>query len=258
MGTMNDLLLAAIFAIGINLVMFVPAFIWKTDKLTDISYALSFIALMVFGLLRTDITPEKILIAACVVAWAIRLGSFLLARIWHIKYDKRFDGMRENFRRFLQFWLLQGVSVFIISLAVLLFLASDNTLTLPWWSYLGIAIFLKGLIIEATADIQKFAFTNDPKNKGKWIDTGLWSKSRHPNYFGEMLVWTGLYVFAAGALSGWELLIGLASPLFIICLLLFVSGVPPLEKGADKRWGDNPKYQAYKKRTPLLIPFVKL
>ncbi len=111
-----------------------------------------------------------------------------------------------------------------------------------------------GLIIETIADVQKIQFKNNPANKGKWIESGIWRYSRHPNYFGEIVVWIGVYIVAATSLPFVQAAIGLISPLFIIVLLLFVSGIPILEKSADKRWGNDPAYKKYKKRTSLLIP----
>jgi len=118
-------------------------------------------------------------------------------------------------------------------------------------------VWFVGLVLEATADLQKYRFSRDPKNKGAWIDEGVWRYSRHPNYFGEILVWVGVYLLAFPALIGWEKVIGLASPVLIICLLLFVSGVPLLEKAADARWGNEPAYKRYKRRTSILILLPK-
>jgi len=121
---------------------------------------------------------------------------------------------------------------------------------------IGVAVWAIGLVCETIADLQKMAFSNDPANKDKWIDTGIWHYSRHPNYFGEILVWVGVYLYTLASLPLLPAVIGLVSPAFIIILLLFISGIPILEKSADKRWGSESKYQAYKKRTSILIPFA--
>lgn len=242
-------------ALGINIAMFVPAFIFKTDRFTDISYALSFIILAVMAFFNSTQDGAHAILLLAICAWALRLGGFLLFRIWRIKRDKRFDGMREKFGKFLGFWLLQGVSVFIILVSSLL-IFNTPSVELGSFSLLGIAIFAVGLVLEAVADVQKYRFNADPKNKGKWIASGVWSRSRHPNYLGEMCVWIGLYIFGWQILDVPDKLIALISPVYIVGLLLFVSGVTLLEKAADKRWGKDKKYQDYKKNTPVLLPKI--
>lgn len=253
---MESLAFYSALALVINLVMFVPAFLFKTDRLTDISYALSFIVLVAVAFLRSSLDNAHLLLLIAITVWAVRLGGFLLFRIWKIKRDKRFDGMRESFRRFLGFWVLQGISVFVVLLSALsLWLKPD--LQLNAYSLGGIYVFVVGLFIEATADWQKFGFNKKPKNKGKWIDSGLWKLSRHPNYFGEILVWVGMWLYVVPYMEGRELFIVLVSPLFIMTLLILVSGIPLLEKSADKKWGKVKAYQEYKKKTPVLVPFIK-
>jgi tryptophan-rich sensory protein len=162
--------------------------------------------------------------------------------------------MRENFFKFLGFWLLQGISVFAIMICSLLFLNSSVTAFNP----IGILIWGLGLLIESIADYQKFTFSNNTKNKGMWIATGLWKYSRHPNYLGEILCWVGIYVYAYPALSTINRLIALVSPLFITTLLLFISGIPILERKANEKWGKDKKYIEYKKNTSVLIPYQGL
>ena len=250
---MHTLIIMLLAVVGFNLAMFVPAYIYKTDKLTDISYALSFIALILFAYARSSQKFPHTLLLLLVFWWAVRLGGFLLMRIWKIGKDKRFDGMRESIVKFFRFWLLQGVSVFIVLTAALLFMDAKSP-KITVLSLVGVAIFLAGLYIEALADLQKWHFSQDSKNKGKWIETGIWSKSRHPNYLGEMMVWIGVYLYVLPSLVNNQRFEALVSPLYIISLLMFVSGVPLLEKAADKKWGDQKAYQDYKKRVPKLLP----
>lgn len=247
------LLYALLASLGINIIMFVIAYKWRTDRLTDISYAATFVTLAILGLLSQPVTTSRIILSLIITMWAIRLGGFLLMRIWRTGIDHRFDDMRDSFRRFGKFWLLQGITVWVIMLPALLALRTE---TFAWstLAFVGAAVWLVGLYIETTADLQKYRFSQNPQNKDKWIENGIWKYSRHPNYFGEILVWIGVYFVAFTALDGVWRIIGLASPLFIITLLLFVSGIPPLEKSADKRWGNDPKYRAYKKRTSVLVP----
>lgn len=249
---MEFLAFTLLISLGINFLMFLPAFYFKTDKLTDISYAATFIAIALFMVFNTEITFGKTILLLMIITWAVRLGGYLLMRIRKIGRDKRFDDMRESFLRFGRFWVLQAVSVWVIMISSTLFFA--NTLNLTTLSLVGFIVWLAGLLIEGFADYQKFKFSNNPNNKGKWIEEGLWKYSRHPNYLGEIMVWVGVYLFAYPSLSGMEILVGLASPVFIIVLLLFVSGIPILEKSSDKKWGDRKDYQDYKKRVGVLLP----
>ncbi len=250
---MSYWLQALALSIGFNIALFIPAFIYKTDKLTDLSYSLSFIILAVFGFLGSVQKPLDILLFIMVLVWAARLGGFLFIRIQKIKRDKRFDDKRDNFGKFLSFWLLQAVTVTIVMTSALMAFNSYGQKPIGYSAIVGLIIFLTGLLLEATADAQKYRFNNHNKS-GTWIDEGVWRISRHPNYLGEMLVWIGVYIVAFSTLTTGERIVGLISPGFIIILLLFVSGIPLLEKAADKKWGQNQKYQDYKKSVPTLIP----
>lgn len=239
-------------SLAINMAMSLVAFRLKTDKLTDISYAVSFVALALVGLFTYTPDVDKLILFSMIALWALRLGGFLLARIWAMKRDTRFDGIREDFWKFARFWVAQGVSVWVILLPALLAFGG-SAVTYTTISFIGMGVWGLGLAIEATADLQKRHFSQNPANKDKWIATGLWRYSRHPNYFGEMLVWIGLYLFVLPSLSGVWQLVAAVGPLFIVSLLLFVSGVPPLEKSADARWGKNAEYQKYKRRTSPVV-----
>jgi len=244
--------IALFLAMLIQLILFIPAFGYKTDKLTDLSYAITFIVLSVLLLSITTITTGKIVLLIMIVLWAIRLGSYLVKRIHHMGRDARFDGIREDFFKFLGFWLLQGFTVWVIMIPAALYFSLPQT-RLTWLSVIGILIWAKGLIVETVADYQKFSFRKDSRNANKWIDSGLWAYSRHPNYYGEILCWLGVYIFTAASLSGFPVLLGLISPVFITLLLLYYSGIPSLEKNADARFGHDRRYKSYKKNTSLLI-----
>lgn len=249
------LLYALIVSLGINLSMFLIAYKLQSDKLTDISYAVTFATLAAYGLWLSDGSDYHVLLFFMVLLWAIRLGSFLLYRVTKVGKDSRFDNMRASFFAFGRFWLLQAITVWVLMNSALLSF-SQNSLITPL-VITGVVIWCIGLVIESIADFQKFAFTQNAKNKGKWIDSGIWQYSRHPNYFGEILVWVGVYIVSIQALSTSSALIALVSPLFITVLLLGVSGIPLLEKAADKRWGDNKAYVDYKNRTSVLLPLPK-
>lgn len=246
------LLTAFIASIGFNLLMFIPAYFFRTDKLTDISYALTFAFLAGFGFAQSGSFPSLILFGM-ILLWAIRLGGFLLIRVWKHKKDSRFDGMRESFLRFLRFWLLQGLTVWAVLIPSILFFNNAPAAISPYAS-IGSGLWIIGLLIEAIADWQKYQFKNDTSNKGKWIESGLWKYSRHPNYFGEILLWIGVYVYTLFGLNQTDALIGAIGPIFIASLIIFVSGIPILEKKANEKWGDDPQYQKYKKGTGVLIP----
>jgi steroid 5-alpha reductase family enzyme len=238
----------------INLLGFLIAYKNKSDKLTDISYAVSFIAIGLFDLLRAKYINLYTIVGIWLVwIWALRIGTYLLMRVIENKKDKRFDGVRENFKKFGKFWLGQAIAAWVLMIPLSFSVGHIATIkTLP---IIGIVIWAIAIAIESLADSQKRKFKADPNNKGKWIDSGIWHYSRHPNYFGEILIWVGLYVYTFSANTSSERLIGLVSPIFIALLLIFVSGIPPLEQSADKRWGSQPEYKRYKKRTSLLIPF---
>jgi len=253
---MEMLLTLLIISIAINLSMFVVAYLFKTDKLTDISYAVTFVVLSVYGLASSVASFPYIILAAMICIWAFRLGAYLLKRIGRIGKDKRFDGKREKFLPFLQFWLLQGITVGVVMLPSILFF-SYGTGKIGIVSIVGVVLWLLGLIIEAIADDQKYKFINDINNKGKWIDIGLWKYSRHPNYFGEILLWVGIYIFTLSGLSVMQGLIGLSGPLYIAVLIIFVSGIPLLEKSAYRKWGENKGYLEYKNQTSILLLLPK-
>ncbi len=252
---MTLLLITLAFAVGFNLLLFIPAFTWKTDKLTDLSYGLTFFLLALALCFKVSTGSAHQLLALMVMIWAARLGIFLFIRIFRQKKDKRFDGMREDFVRFFRFWLLQGVSVWVILLPTILFFThiGETAGVAGLLSILGFVIWCVGLLIETVADIQKFLFNQNPENHGKWIVTGLWKRSRHPNYLGEILVWVGVYIFTLPLLSPFQAIIALLSPIYIFVLLRFVTGVPLLEKSADAKWGSDPAYREYKSKSGILM-----
>ena len=247
---MNILTFLAISVI-FNLIVFILAFKFRTDKLTDISYALTFIFLILLGFFINEYDIWKLILILMVLLWAFRLGIYVLIRINKIGKDKRFDKIRNNFYKFLGFCLLQGISVWIILIPSLFFLFSEINFTFV--SFVGIIIWFLGFLIESISDYQKFNFNK--KYSGKFISTGLWKYSRHPNYFGEILCWIGIYLFVFSSLSLIEGIISLIGPIFIIILLVFVSGIPKLENLSDKRWKNDKKYWEYKRKTSILVPW---
>jgi steroid 5-alpha reductase family enzyme len=252
---MDFLFWALLISMVINLALFLPAYFLKTDKITDLSYSATFIILSIIGFVLSTKSPAQIAGLVMIMLWALRLGGFLFIRVNIVGKDSRFDEMRPKFWSFLRFWAFQGLTVFIVLSPMLAFWQVTSALT-GVISYLGWFIFSLGLALEATADYQKLAF-NLKKKRKTWIDNGVWRFSRHPNYLGEIMVWTGVYLFCFDALSGIARILTLASPLYITVILLFFSGLPLLEKSADRRWGRIKAYQAYKKDVPVLLPTIK-
>lgn len=246
---MEMILLGLVAALMLNILMFIPAFLFRTDKLTDVSYGITFIIVAFLGMAYSGYSTAGIILFLMILLWGVRIASFLLIRVIKTKRDKRFDGIRESFPRFFSFWLLQGVSVWVIMLPSLLFFSGEGAINL--FSFVGIAIWLSGILIETVADYQKFVFKIAGK-KG-WIETGLWRYSRHPNYFGEIMCWVGIFIFTLSSLSGYDAWIGMVSPIYITVLLLFFTGVPKLEKSYDDRYGKDKAYIEYKKRTSLIL-----
>jgi len=238
-------------SMGVQAVFFVFAASLKTDKVTDLSYGLTFVALAGLVLVNPDSrAPAQLALAGMVILWGVRLATYLLYRIIRIKRDPRFDGVREHFWTFFRFWFFQGVAVWVIMLPVILWFERPG----PWSAgkTIGLSIWFAGLVIETIADIQKFVLKS--RGGSRWMDTGLWRYSRHPNYFGEMLCWWGVFVFAAGDLGGW-IWLAVIGPLGITYLLLFVTGIPTLEKSAERKWGRDPAYRDYRRRTSRLVPW---
>jgi steroid 5-alpha reductase family enzyme len=250
---LSTIFLYLLIVLSINIALFLVAYGFKSDKLTDISYALSFLTLDVAIIFNTNRLHTYGLILFLMVAlWAIRIGGFLLIRVLHVGKDRRFDDMRGSFTRFGKFWVGQALTAWILMLPVAL--AEHNGNKVTTMAVVGLVVWSLGLVIEATADYQKYIFKRSLASKNKWIQRGLWKYARHPNYLGEILTWVGIYIYCFEALSLAEKILGLSSPGLIAVLLLFVSGVPLLEKSADKRWGMLPEYQTYKANTRLLIP----
>ncbi len=250
---MTAILVSFIVSLVVNAAFFAIAAIRKTDVVTDLSYSLSFAVLAIVLPFSGGGEPVQLAASLLVLVWAARLGLYLFRRILRIKVDHRFDEMRDKPLRFARFWLLQAITVAVVMLPVTYLLGRDDPPGFGPWLVAGAALWLIGLVIETVSDAQKSAFKSKKDAGERFITSGLWRYSRHPNYFGEILVWWGLFVYAVPFLQGaaFAVVIG---PVFITLLLLFVSGIPLLEKSADAKFGDDPAYQQYKRRTSVLVP----
>ncbi len=246
--------LAGLVAFLIQWAVFVPSYRAQTEHWYDLTGSLTYLMVtMGILLLVGRFDARSLLLAVLVCLWAARLGSYLYRRIRKAGADTRFDDIKPSFTRFLMAWTLQGLWVFLTLAAALAAMTAASAPPLGPLGWLGAAIWVGGFAIEALADAQKQAFRADARNRGRFIQSGLWAWSRHPNYFGEILLWIGIALIALPALSGWQYLT-LISPLFVYLLLTRVSGIPLLELRADERWGGEPAYEAYKARTPVLFP----
>lgn len=250
---MTAIALSFAVALGVNSAFFAVAAARRTDVVTDLSYSLTFAILAVALLFTGARDPVQVVASLLVLLWAIRLGGYLFRRILRMKVDHRFDGMRDKPLRFARFWLLQAVAVAVIMLPVSYLLDRSAAPGFGAWAVAGGVVWLTGLLIEAVADAQKSAFRAKDANRGRFIASGLWRYSRHPNYLGEILVWWGLFLYAVPFLDGAAFAV-VAGPVFITLLLLFVSGIPPLERSAEEKYGADPAYRDYKRRTSVLIP----
>lgn len=238
----------------IQWLVFIPAYLQQTEKFFDLTGSLTYITLSTLALLLSaGVDSRGFLVWALVVIWAARLGSFLFNRIKKAGKDDRFDEIKPSFIRFLNVWTIQGLWVTFTLIAALITITTANRKELDLFALAGFIVWVFGFSLEVVADYQKSRFNADPKNRGKFIKTGLWSRSRHPNYFGEIVLWVGVMIIALPILQGWQW-IALISPVFVTLLLTRVSGVPLLEKKADQKWGGQPDYEVYKKSTLVLIP----
>jgi len=238
----------------IQWLVFIPAYWRQTEKFFDLTGSLTYITLSTLALfLSAGVDGRAILMWALVVIWAVRLGTFLFSRIKKAGKDDRFDEIKPSFIRFLNVWTIQGLWVTFTLIAALITITTANRKELDLFALVGFLVWVFGFTMEVVADYQKSRFNADLNNKGKFIQTGLWSRSRHPNYFGEIVLWIGVMIIALPVLHGWQW-VALISPVFVTLLLTRVSGIPLLEKKADQKWGGQENYEAYKKTTPVLIP----
>ena len=234
--------------------IFIPSYIFETEHYFDLTGSLTYVSVMLLAILFTvDISLRDILLALFVWIWAFRLGSFLFIRVKKAGSDGRFDLMKKDFWWFLMTWTIQGLWVFLTLAMALAAITSESKMAIDIFAIVGTLIWIFGFSIEVIADQQKTNFKDDPANKDKFITVGLWSWSRHPNYFGEMVLWIGIALIAFPVLIGWQL-IALISPIFVIFLLTRISGVTMLESRGYKKWGDDEEYKNYIKNTSVLIP----
>ncbi|GAB5364756.1 hypothetical protein AAMO2058_000997400 [Amorphochlora amoebiformis] len=248
----------ALLALGIQIAVFAVHGAPKmSEKFYDASGSLTHLALILVSMLSSVTrSPRQQILSAFGIIWLTRLGSFLFQRILRDGRDTRFDKMKKNGTlAFFVPWVIQALWVFLIDLPIILVnsLPSGGA-SVSILDMLGWPLWAFGFFFEIIADSQKFAFRNDPKNHDKFITSGLWAYSQHPNYFGEILMWTAIALSATGSFSHPVHALAWISPLFTYFLLLKVSGVPMLKKKADAKWKGQFGYDYYVKNTPEIIP----
>lgn len=257
MGTVLDshfLALTAIVTVGYQLLFFIITALLKIDKVTDFAGSTNFVILGILTLvLKGTWHFRQIVLTTLVLIWGLRLGIFLLMRILQWGEDHRFDEMRSNIGKLAVFWIFQAVWVWTVSLPVTIVNASERNPSIKAQDIIGWIMWLVGLIVEATADQEKLMFKNSAANRGKWCSVGVWKYSRHPNYFGEILLWWGVFLASTPVLKDAEWLV-IFGPIFLTLLLLFVSGIPLLEDSADRKYNSSGDYRVYKLTTSPLIP----
>lgn len=239
----------------IQWVAFIPAYMFQTEKFFDLTGSITYSSVFIYCIYLAssgDLNWGSLVISILVILWAGRLGTFLFTRIAKDGEDKRFRTIKPDIAQFFMTWTLQGMWVSLCSLCAITGIASETGIIVNNIFYIGLVMFIGGFAIEIVADQQKTAFRAIPENRNKYITSGLWSRSRHPNYFGEITLWTGVAVMSFSSLSGIEYLT-LISPIFTYLLLVKISGVRMLEGRGQKTWGNDEDYIAYMKNTPMVM-----
>ena len=244
---------AVLIAFAIQWVLFIPAYLMQTEKFYDLAGSLTYISIISYVFYKSsEFNLGNLVLSLFIIIWAVRLGSFLFFRIKKAGEDKRFRDIKPSPTRFFMTWTLQGMWVSICSACAITAMSTSEGILMNTLFFVGAITFILGFLIEVIADNQKTKFRSDPNNKDKFISTGLWSYSRHPNYLGEITLWTGVAIMSFSSLSGLQL-ITLISPVFTYFLLVYVSGVRLLEARGKRKWGHLDSYQEYIKNTPTLL-----
>lgn len=233
---------------------FIASLFLKRNDIADIAWGLGFILIGVFLLINSaTISNRYILIFSLVSLWGLRLSIYILIRNKNKSEDFRYFQWRNEWgkwfyiRSYVQVFLLQGGLMLLIS-TPLMVVSYNNQTSLNWLDWIGLFIWLIGYFFQVVSDYQLFKFKKNIENKGKIITSGLWKYSRHPNYFGEAVMWWSIFIISISSNNGWFVII---SPITINLLLLKVSGVPMLEE----KYKTNIEYRKYINATNAFIPW---
>ena len=239
-------------------VLFIPSYVFQTEKFYDLTGSVTYITIISYVIyeiyqVSESLDPRILVIAACIMVWTIRLGGFLFWRVLKDGEDKRFRSILPSFTQLLMTWALSAAWVFIQSLSALVAITAVTQVEFGILGYVGLFLWVFGFIFEVIADHQKTKFKANPDNEGRFINEGLWKKSRHPNYFGEIVLWVGVSIMSVASMTGLQY-VSLISPLVSFLLIYYVSGVRMLEARSDKKWGSSKDYQEYKNNVPVFVP----
>ena len=253
------ILLCAIVSFVTHWMIAVPSLITSSEKYFDFTGMVATLLVVLtamFALLSSgaQVSIRSVFVASFVSVWTLRLGIFLYKRIVKAGEDIRFRDIKKSLPKFLMTWTLSALWVFLTTVNAITLIALNPLEPIGIFFIMGALLWLLGFGFEVIADRQKKYFSEQPKNEGRFITQGLWSVSRHPNYFGEIILWAGIAIISLPFLSSWQY-VTLVSPVFVFLLLTRISGLPFLEDKAEKKWGEDKDYIEYKKRTPILVPF---
>lgn len=248
---------AAIAVMFFMTFMFVGAVLLRRNDIADIAWGGGFILVAVLTLLQhSDFHVKQLLVTLLVIVWGLRLSVHIYLRNRHKTEDHRYQEFRKKWKQFfyvrsyVQVFLVQGLLLLLISIPVV-FINASEAVTFTWLDGIALAVWITGFIFESVGDYQLAQFVKKPSNKGHVMQSGLWKYTRHPNYFGEVTQWWGIFLFAISIPNGFFTIIG---PLVITLLITKISGIPLLEK----KYKGRPEWEAYKKRTSIFFPLPPL
>jgi len=253
----NYLFLSSLLTILQQSMFFIVAAYFKFDKVTDFAVVTNFVTISLFTLtMGGKYYVRQLLVSTLCCIWGIRLSSYLFNRIIKIQNDVRFDSLNRGFTiQYMMFWIFQAFWIFIVSSPIILLNSQCcYDVTLNYRDIIGTSLWAFGFVFESISDFQKYNFRINPDNNGKFCNKGLWSISRHPNYFGEITLWWGIFITSSNVFIQ-EMYWTILSPITITFLLLFISGINILEASSNKKYGMLDEYKEYKKNVSILIPF---
>ena len=256
-GSISLILMFSIIIFFIQWIFFIHSYLFQTENYFDLIGSITFISIIISAFIIMNLNDlRSIVLFSLIIIWALRLGLFLFFRVKAKGFDNRFTSIKTDFINLFFVWNLQGMWILITISPALIGLLSIEKASMGILGYIGVSVWIIGFLIEIIADYQKIIFKSKKENKMKFINSGLWGWSRHPNYFGEIMIWFGITIIAIPVLIGWQFM-SLLSPIFVSILLIKISGIPILEKNNHERWGNDSVYLNYLKTTPVLVPIPK-